>query len=124
MSSPLWLWFRSWRRRLSRSHWAAGLLGIRRPPRRSHEPGLIMIQIDGLSRVQFERAMRRRRMPFLRRMTKRGEFSSAQGFAALRSWGWVRRAAAFSKVTSGRWDAGVDQAVEETGLGGGKALKR
>lgn len=62
--------WRTLRRWFSRNEWGAKLLGL--PP--SHAPaehGLVLIQIDGLSREQFERALNNRRMPFLRRLLAR-----------------------------------------------------
>lgn len=57
--------FRNIRRRLSHREWVAR----RRPTgSKGEEPGLLLIQIDGLSRTQLERAIDRRRMPFLRRL--------------------------------------------------------
>ena len=39
-------------------------------PGHGEEPGLLLIQIDGLSRTQLERAVDSRRMPFLRRLLR------------------------------------------------------
>ena len=63
------------RRKLSRTHWAARLLGIKSPLGQTEQPGLIMIQIDGLSRTQMERAVEEGNMPFLARLIRRGHFS-------------------------------------------------
>lgn len=62
------------RRRLSRSEWLARLLRL--PLSRGAEttPGLVMIQIDGLSQRELERAMERGEMPFLRRLIKREHY--------------------------------------------------
>ncbi len=61
--------FRNIRRRLSHREWAAR----RRGPSGSQgeAPGLLLIQVDGLSRRQLERAIDGRRMPFLRRLLRR-----------------------------------------------------
>lgn len=67
-----WRWLR---RRLSRTHWVARLLGIRPPPGEARHPGLILIQIDGLSRTQLERALLRGKMPFLSRLIYRNHFT-------------------------------------------------
>lgn len=56
------------RRWLSRSEWAVRLLGLPRETERPGEPGLVLIQIDGLSRRQLERGMAEGRAPFLRRL--------------------------------------------------------
>ena len=53
-----------WRRFVSRSEWSLKLLGLSKSSE-SH-PGLVLIQIDGFSRTQFERALKQERMPFLR----------------------------------------------------------
>src|SRR5687768_7299253 len=61
--------FRGIRRKLSHREWAAR----RRPHGKAtgEDPGLLLIQIDGLSRKQLERAIDSRRMPFLRRLLRR-----------------------------------------------------
>lgn len=63
------------RRRLSRSEWAIRHLGLAPSEGTSEEPGLLMIQIDGLARTQLERAISGGRMPFLRRLIR------AEGYA-------------------------------------------
>lgn len=63
------------RRKISRAHWAARLLGIRTPEGEADDPGLIMIQIDGLSRTQLEKAVREGNMPFLARLIRRKHFT-------------------------------------------------
>ncbi len=61
------------RRRLARSTWLVDLLGLPVTTDPRHARGLLLIQIDGLSRREMERAMARGRMPFLRRLyQKRG----------------------------------------------------
>lgn len=59
------------RRAISRSEWAARLLGltVSQTPPGAH--GLVMLQIDGLSRRQLERALAEGRMPFLKRLMER-----------------------------------------------------
>ncbi len=56
------------RRRLSRNEWAIRHLGLTPSEGTSEEPGLLLIQIDGLARRQLEAAMAAGRMPFLRRL--------------------------------------------------------
>lgn len=56
------------RRRLSRSEWLIRLLRLPVSEETSNEPGLLMIQIDGLARAQMERAMAKGHLPFLRRL--------------------------------------------------------
>jgi endonuclease/exonuclease/phosphatase family metal-dependent hydrolase len=62
------------RRRLSRSEWAIRHLGLTPSEGTSEQPGLLLIQIDGLARAQMERAMAGGRMPFLRRLIKRNHY--------------------------------------------------
>lgn len=62
------------RRKLSRTHWAARLSGVPLPVGHADQPGLIMIQIDGLSRPQFEKALRQNRLPFIARSLKKHRF--------------------------------------------------
>ena len=59
------------RRWLSRSEWSVRFLNIDKLPATDSERGLVMIQIDGLSRLQLERAVKRGRMPFLRKLMRR-----------------------------------------------------
>lgn len=62
--------FRHWRRRLTHREWAARNLTGRTPPT-GEKPGLLILQVDGLSRRELEQAVRGRRMPFLRRLLRR-----------------------------------------------------
>lgn len=57
-----------WRSYFNRHEWIIRLFKLPRLTRRTHEPGLIMIQIDGLGRTQFESALAQRRLPYLRRL--------------------------------------------------------
>ena len=62
------------RRRLSRNEWAVRHLGLPACEGTSEEPGLLLIQIDGLPRRQLEAAMAAGRMPFLRRLRVHGRY--------------------------------------------------
>lgn len=53
------------RRWLSRNEWGIRLLGLTKSVGTEIAPGLVMIQIDGLSRKQLETALKKGRMPFL-----------------------------------------------------------
>lgn len=75
MISPIVVRLKWLRRKLGRSHWAARLLGIRPPPGEAELPGLILIQIDGLSRPEFERALADGQLPFLAKLIRRRHFS-------------------------------------------------
>jgi len=54
------------RRWLSRSEWLIALLGLSQSSDTAAEPGLVLIQVDGLSRGQLEKAMAGGRLPFLK----------------------------------------------------------
>ncbi|MCF8068404.1 MAG: alkaline phosphatase family protein [Desulfobacterales bacterium] len=60
--------YRRLRRKMSRAEWSVRLLGLSRCIDTKNEPGLIMIQIDGLSLTQFKRALTRGRLPFIRKL--------------------------------------------------------
>ena len=62
------------RRRLSRSEWAVRLLGLPYSPKVAPDSGLILIQIDGFSRSQFEKALNSGKMPFLKKLLKKEEY--------------------------------------------------
>src|SRR5450432_2656910 len=63
------------RRRLSRSEWAIRHLGLTPSEGTSEQPGLLLIQIDGFARGQFERALAQGYMPFLKRLLKRNGYA-------------------------------------------------
>ncbi|MCB1133144.1 MAG: alkaline phosphatase family protein, partial [Verrucomicrobiae bacterium] len=85
MISRLHVRMRWLRRKLSRTHLAARFLGIRMPAGEAEESGLILIQLDGLSRKQFDRALSGRRLPFLSRMVRRGHFRAEDFYSGVPS---------------------------------------
>lgn len=58
----------------SRSEWVTRLFKLSQSTGTATEPGLILVQIDGLSRSQFELAIRRRRLPFLKKLVAREKY--------------------------------------------------
>ncbi|MEW6158431.1 MAG: alkaline phosphatase family protein, partial [Verrucomicrobiota bacterium] len=76
---------RKWRRRFSRSEWALRRLRLSPASGPSSEPGLLLIQIDGLSRDQMERAMVRGRLPFLRSLQQRQHYELTTFYSGLPS---------------------------------------
>jgi endonuclease/exonuclease/phosphatase family metal-dependent hydrolase len=62
-------YYRRFRHRTSHREWAARRQHA--PADTGEKPGLLLIQVDGLSRTQMERAVQARRMPFLRRLIRR-----------------------------------------------------
>ncbi len=69
-------WLRQARRALSRDEWSWRLLRLPRPKPSDGKRGLLLIQIDGLSQGQLEKALRSGRLPFLRSLLRR------EGYAA------------------------------------------
>jgi endonuclease/exonuclease/phosphatase family metal-dependent hydrolase len=61
---------RQMRRWLSRSEWSLRLLRLPKVEA-DHKRGLVLIQVDGLAKAQFEKALKRGRMPFLARLIRR-----------------------------------------------------
>ncbi len=76
---------RSVRRWLSRSEWAIRLLSLSRSEDTATRPGLILIQIDGLSHRQFERALAAGRMPYLRKLMQREAYRAEVLYSGLPS---------------------------------------
>jgi endonuclease/exonuclease/phosphatase family metal-dependent hydrolase len=62
------------RRHLSRSEWLIRLLRLTRTGGKACEPGLVLVQIDGLPRRQLERAMATGHMPFLTELLRRHRY--------------------------------------------------
>lgn len=85
MISALTSSLRNVRRALSRNEWMVRLLGLERSRGTEAEPGLVMVQIDGLSRAEFERALRHGRMPFLASLLDREEYRMHSHYSGLPS---------------------------------------
>lgn len=77
--------FRSTRRRVSRSEWGARLLKLSRQEHAPTSPGLVLLQIDGLSQSQFEKALQDGHLPFLERLMKREHYSARSMFSGVPS---------------------------------------
>ena len=73
---------RTIRRRASRSELIIALLGLP-VSQKEDRPGLVLIQIDGLSRQQMERAVKAGRMPFLRRLLSRENYELRTFYSGL-----------------------------------------
>ena len=71
------------RRMISRTEWAIWLLGLKRSANQAVERGLILIQIDGLSKTQVEQAMSSGRMPFLRSLIENEHYLNRQFYSGL-----------------------------------------
>ncbi|SDK15170.1 endonuclease/exonuclease/phosphatase family protein [Microbulbifer yueqingensis] len=62
------------RRRFSRSAWMAKLLKLSTSESHPTDHGLILIQVDGLAYPQLQRALAKKRMPFLRKLIRKEHY--------------------------------------------------
>jgi len=76
-------WSRSVKGVVSRSEWLARLLRLSRAEGAAATPGLILIQIDGLSRTQLHRALHRRELPFLQTLIRREHYTNHPMYAGV-----------------------------------------
>ena len=76
---------RRWRRRFSRSEWLARLLQLSVSENTGADPGLVMIQIDGLAHGELEQALRRGKMPFLQRLMNNEHYQLRKLYSGLPS---------------------------------------
>ena len=67
------------------NEWAIWLLGLKRSTAKPNERGLILIQIDGLSKSQMKRAVEGGRMPFLKSLLDKENYSSHDFYSGLPS---------------------------------------
>jgi len=70
---------------LSRSEWTSRLLNLSRAEGTGNEPGLVMIQIDGLSRREFQQALEQGSLPFLSRLCTREHYVTHPHYSGLPS---------------------------------------
>lgn len=77
--------WRQIRRFFSRSHWLTRLLRLPVRKGKSSRPGLVMIQVDGLSRSQLERALQSGEMPFLKRLINQEHYRIQTQYSGLPS---------------------------------------
>ena len=74
------------RRALSISEWAIRHFRLAIPKDAKPEaPGLLLIQIDGLAKTQLERALRQRKMPFLKRLLRRQHYELKDTYSGVPS---------------------------------------
>lgn len=70
---------------LSRSEWAIWLLSLSRSDDTATTPGLVMIQIDGLSHSQFQTALAAGRLPYLQTLMRRDGYRAQVMYSGLPS---------------------------------------
>ncbi|MFP4261292.1 MAG: endonuclease/exonuclease/phosphatase family protein [Opitutales bacterium] len=73
------------RKKISRSRLAAHLFGHKVARGSSEQPGLIMLQVDGLSRTQMEAALKKGRLPFLKRLIEERHFTLESFYSGMPS---------------------------------------
>lgn len=79
---------RSWRnflRKFRPSEWVIWLLGLKRSDSQPTERGLVLIQIDGLSKQQLKRAIDEGRMPFVRSLLTKEHYVNHDFYSGLPS---------------------------------------
>ncbi len=74
MLTRLSVFFRKIRVFFSRSEWSIRLLHLDTSRKTGSRPGLVLIQIDGLSHTQFNRALRAGRLPFIAGLLERQNY--------------------------------------------------
>ena len=77
--------WRRLRRGLSRSVWLSRLLRLPVSEGSRTRPGLVLIQVDGLSQPQLEQALERGEMPFLQRLLRREHYAVHAHYSGLPS---------------------------------------
>jgi len=65
---------RRMRRLISRSEQAIRLLSLSKSEEERLAPGIVMIQVDGLSLSQLQQALKKKKMPFVRRLLKKERY--------------------------------------------------
>ena len=74
MVSRIEVFLREIKRWFSRSEWLIRVLGLPTSKESANLPGLIIIQIDGLSRPQLEKAIKNKRLPFINRLLEKEHY--------------------------------------------------
>lgn len=78
-------WISKIRGKLNRSEWAIRLLSLPVTNKPKEQSGLILVQIDGLSRSQFEKALNSGKMPFLRGLNLKKGYNIHSHYSGLPS---------------------------------------
>jgi len=85
MLTRIEVWIRRIRRNLSRSVWLTRLMRLPTSKGAPSRPGLVMIQVDGLSRPELEKALRKGEMPFLQQLLDREHYRVHSHYSGLPS---------------------------------------
>ncbi len=73
------------KRWFSRSYWSIRLLGLSKSEGTATTPGLVLIQIDGLSQKQFQRGIKEGHLPFLKYLIERQKYKDYAHFSGVPS---------------------------------------
>jgi endonuclease/exonuclease/phosphatase family metal-dependent hydrolase len=79
------LFLRRLRDRVSRTTWAIRNFGLSSRQASRNAPGLVMIQIDGLSEDAFQRALKHGRLPFMKSLLEKEEYKQLSLYSGLPS---------------------------------------
>jgi endonuclease/exonuclease/phosphatase family metal-dependent hydrolase len=85
MISRIEVFLRRLRRIFSRSEWTIHLLRLSTLKQPTTEPGLVMVQIDGLSMTQFNRGLQQRNLPFLQGLLSKERYVQRSFYSGLPS---------------------------------------
>ncbi|HEY5792449.1 MAG TPA: hypothetical protein VIS74_04070, partial [Chthoniobacterales bacterium] len=85
MFAEIEAWVGSWRQLFNRSEWIIRQLRLPVSKGTEEEPGLLLIQVDGLSRRQLEKAIHEGRLPFLKSLCRREEHELLTFYSGLPS---------------------------------------
>jgi len=85
MFEPLEVFLRDLKRIFSRSEWAIRLLRLEKLKQPASQPGLVMVQIDGLSMTQFNRGLQKKNLPFLQKLLSKQRYVLRSFYSGLPS---------------------------------------
>lgn len=78
-------YIKTFREKLSRTEWVVKLLDLPECSPEDEEQGTIVIQIDGLAYTQMERALQKKRLPFISRLIQKRGYSLTQFYSGIPS---------------------------------------
>lgn len=78
-------WKEKWQDFFNPCHWQMRMLGLKLCEEEKGRRGLVLIQIDGLSHPDLQRALKRRHMPFLSRLIKTEHYEMRPMFSGIPS---------------------------------------
>ncbi len=85
MFTKLHSFWRKTKRFFSRAAWAPVLLGLDRSGQDAEEPGLVLLQIDGLAFQRMKAALEDGRLPFVKRLLEREDYKVREFYPGLPS---------------------------------------